>query len=142
MSFDSRQYEFADIKVSILGKRLTTFRGLTTKVSQEKELVYGEGNRPISVQRGNKKFEGTLMCLKSDLDDMNAIARAAGYDSLLDVPGRLIDIDTVYEKELDIAFSSKSCINVEFTEIEDGMKQGDKFKEISLPFVYLREKNS
>ncbi len=142
MSFDSREFEYADVMVSMLGKRLTGLRGLTYKKSQEKELVYAEGNQPKAIQRGNKKYEGTLMLLKSDVDELNIAARAAGYEDIVDVPGTLINISCVYEKVESSGFQTETCINVEFTELEDGMKQGDKFKEISLPFIFLRKKSA
>lgn len=143
MAYDSREYEFADIKVSMLGIELTGLRGLTYKKSQDKELVYAAGNQPKAVQRGNKKYEGTLMLLKSDADTLEAAARAKGYEDITDVPGKLIDITCLYQKSDDSAqLSTDTCQNVEFTEMEDGMKQGDKFKEISLPFVFLRLKKS
>jgi hypothetical protein len=138
MSFDSREFEYADTKVSVLGRELTGLRGLTYKKSQEKEPVYGQGNEPKAIQRGNKKYEGTLMLLKSDFDDMNAAARAAGYQDITDVPGTAIDITCVYEK--DGKLRTDSCIAVDFTEFEDGMKQGDKFREVTLPFICLRLK--
>ena len=141
MAFDSREYEFADIRVSMLGVELTGLRGLTYKKSQEKELVYGAGNEPKAIQRGNKKYEGSLMLLKSDFDALSAAARGAGYNDITDVPGRLIDITCLYQKSDDSTQLAVDTLqNVEFTEFEDGQKQGDKFKEISLPLIFLRIK--
>lgn len=138
MPFDSREFEFADTKVSILGVELTGLRGLTYKKSQEKEHLYAAGNQPKGIQRGNKKYEGSLMLLKSDFDALNAAAIAAGYEDIVDVPGNLIVLTCVYLKPNALAVSSDSCINVEFTDMEDGMKQNDKFKEVTLPFLFLR----
>lgn len=138
--FDSREYEFADVKVSMLGVELTGCRGLTYKKSQEKELVYGAGNQPRSVQRGIKKYEGSLMLLKSDSDLLNKAARDAGYEDITDVPGNKINVTCVYEAERGI--QTDTCINVEFTEFEDGMKHGDKFKEVVLPMIFLRLKQA
>ncbi len=140
MAFDSREFEFADTKVILLGKELTGLRGLTYKKSQEKELVYGAGNEAKGIQSGNKKNDGTLMLLKSDVDDLETAARLAGYDSILDIPAKDIDIVCVYQKEDGGQLQTVSCISVGFTELEDGMKQADKFKEISLPFLCLRIK--
>lgn len=138
MGFNSKEYEYADIKVMILGRELSGLRGLTYKKNQEKELVYGAGNQARAIQRGNKKYEGTLMVLKSELDDMNAAARIAGYDDITDVPGKLINIVCTYDNG--DGLRTDSMIHAEFTEFEDGMKQGDKMKEVSLPFIFLRLK--
>jgi hypothetical protein len=83
-----------------------------------------------------------LSLLKSDFDTLEAAARAAGYDGIVDVPGHLINITNVYQKPGSSSVSTDTQINVEFTDAEDGMKQGDKFKEISLPYIYLRHKKS
>lgn len=139
MAFDSREFEFADIKVSMLGTELSGLRGLTYKKSQEKELIYAAGNQPKAIQRGNKKYEGTITLLKSDFDLLNTASRAAGYEDITDVPGRLINITCLYQKSDDgLQLKTDSLQNVEFSDYEEGMKQGEKFKEISLPFMFLR----
>lgn len=140
MGFDSREFEFADVRVSILGTELSGLRGLTYKKSQEKELVYGAGNTPKAIQRGNKKYEGSLSLLKSDFDALNQAARNAGYEDITDVPGSKIDITCVYEG--DSGLRTDTLINVEFTEFEDGMKTEDKFKEIALPLIFLKLKQA
>ena len=136
--FTSKEYDFADVKVSVLGANLSGLRGLTYKKTQEKEVVYGQGNEGKAIQRGNKKYEGTLMLLKSDYDLLHRAALTAGYEDLVDVPGKLIQIACVHQKDDKIGLSTVFIMNVEFTEVEDGMKQNDKFKEISLPFLALK----
>ena len=140
--FDSRQFEFADISVNMLGVTLSGLRGLTYKKSQEKEGVYGAGNQPQAIQRGNKKYEGQLMLLKSDFDLLDNAAIAAGYEDITDVPYNLISITCVYERIDAGMLSTDFLIGCEFTDAEDGMKQGDKFKEVTLPFIFLRKRKS
>ena len=135
---DTREFEFADIKVNLLGRQLTGLRGLHYKESQEKELVYGAGNEPKAIQSGNIKYEGSLHLLKSDVDDLNTAARAAGYKNIMRVPAKDINITCVYQKQDGEELHTAALISVAFHEKEDGMKQGDKFKEITLPFIFLR----
>ncbi|WP_212006497.1 hypothetical protein [Chitinophaga sp. HK235] len=135
--FDSREFEWADVKVVLFGREISGLRGLTYKKSQEKEVIYGAGNRPLAVQRGNKKYEGTLTILKSEFDQLNIAAISAGYSDIVDVPGKAISIIVTYKKEGDAYVQVDKISNVEFTDFEDGMKQGDKFKEVSLPFICL-----
>ena len=137
MPFDTREFEYADVKVKMLGAELTGLRGLTYKKSQEKEPVYGAGNKPKAIQRGNKKYEGTLMLLKSDFDLLNKAATTAGYEDITDVPGKDLLMTVVYQKDSDSIIQTDILKTVEFTEYEDGMKQGDKFKEVTLPFICL-----
>lgn len=140
MPFNSREFEFADIQVSLLGKKISGLRGLTYKKSQDKELIYGAGNTPKSIQRGNKKYAGTLTLLQSEVDELNAVSRAAGYEDITDVPGSALIITCVYSQ--DAQLKTDTCMNCEFTDFEYGMKQGDKFKEIALPFVFLTLKQA
>lgn len=138
--FDSREFEYADVKVFMLGKELTGLRGLTYKKTQDKEVVFGAGNEGRAIQRGNKKYEGQLMVLKSEFDLLNAAAVAAGYEDILDVPGNKIDIVVVYRKSDALKTSTARILNVEFTEYEDGLKTEEKFKEVTLPFLALKVK--
>ena len=140
MPFDSSEYEYADIKVSVLGASLTGLRGIKYKKKQEKSVVYGQGNQPKSVQRGNKSYEGTLSVLKSDYDLLDAAAVAAGYEDITDVPSKYITSTVVYQKPGETALTVDTLIQMEFTEAEDGMKQGEQFKEVELPFIFLRKK--
>ena len=138
MSFDTREFEFADVKVKVLGANLSGLRGLTYKKSQDKAPLYAQGNKPKSIQRGNKKYDGTLHILKSDLDALDTAAVAAGYEDITDVPAHLIFLTVVYKKDDNQKMlCTENFIGVEFTEYEDGMKQGEQFKEISLPWIAL-----
>ncbi len=139
-AFNSKEYEYADIKVKLLDMQCTGLRGLIYKFKKAKEPVYGQGNQPRAIQSGNKEYDGTLSLLKSDYDILDLAAQTAGYDDITDVPGSLIFITCVYQKPGNPKLSADTLIGVEFTDVEDGMKQGDKFKEISLPFLYLRKK--
>lgn len=138
-AFSTAEYQFSDTTVAIMGKTLGGLRGLTFKKTQKKEVVYGQGNEPRAIQRGNKAYEGTLTILKSDFDDMQLAAKAAGYQDIIDVPHKLITLTCVFSKD-GLNSKTHTLIGVEFTEYDDGMKQDDMFKEISLPFIYLRLK--
>lgn len=142
MGLDTREFEFADVKVFMLGRELSGLRGLKYKKSQEKEVVFGAGNEGKGIQRGEKKYDGTLMLLKSDFDALNTAAVAAGYEDIVDVPGHLIDITCVYQKDSNSVLKTDKILNVEFTEYEDGLEKADKFKEISLPFLALKVRKS
>lgn len=134
---NSRDFEFADITVSMLGKVLTGLRGINYEWEQEKEHLYAQGNKPRSIQKGSIKPTGTLTLLKTEVDELNRIARAAGYKNIVAVPGKLINITVVYQIVEDAGIQTDILVNVEFTKTGDGMKQGDKFKEVELPFLFL-----
>lgn len=137
-------YSWSNIKVAILGKELQAIHGLTYTKSQEKEAVYGAGNAPLGIQRGRKKYTGTLVLLKSEFDRLNEIAYAAGYEDLVDVPGHLIDIVCTYSQQ-DSVLETDKLNNVEFLSYSDGANQtkGSEVQPdilISLPFICLQIK--
>lgn len=133
--FDSRQYEFADLTLAVGGRVLTGFRGLKYSSKQEKELVYGKGNQPQSIQKGNISHEGEITMLQSELETL----RLAGNGSVL---GLRLDAVAVYGDPAngDTLVTDK-IRGLEFTEDPKELKQGDKFMEVTLPFICLRIEN-
>lgn len=133
--FDSRQYEFADLTLALGGRDLTSFRGLKYSSKQEKEPVYGKGNQPQHIQKGNISHEGEITCLQSELETL----RAAGGGSIL---GLRLDGVACYGNPSngDVLIVDK-LRGIEFTEDAKELKQGDKFMEVTLPFICLRIEN-
>lgn len=133
--FDSRQYEFADLTLELGGRTITGFRGVKYTSKQEKELVYGKGNEPLHIQKGNKSYEGEVTLLQSELETL----RNAGGSSVL---GLRLDAVVAYGNPSngDTLITDK-IRGIEFTEDAKEMKQGDKFMEVKLPFICLRIDN-
>lgn len=120
----------------MLGRLITGIRGVEYSVKKEKEPVHGAGDEPLSIQSGNKTYEGNIVLLQSELEAMIKAAKAAGYADLTDIPG--FDIQVSYGN-LGEAPTTDSLIGVEFTEESKGFKQGDKFMEATMPIVFLRK---
>lgn len=133
--FDSRQYEFADLTLALGGRVITGFRGIKYSSKQEKELVYGKGNQPQSIQKGNISHEGEITLLQSELETL----RLAGRGSVL---GLRLDAVVIYGDPAngDTLVTDK-IRGIEFTEDPKELKQGDKFMEVALPFICLRIEN-
>lgn len=133
--FDTRQYEYADITVSIGGRVITGLRGIKYSSKQEKEHVYGKGNEPMHIQKGNISYEGEVTLLQSELETL----RLAGKGSVL---GLRLDAVVAYgnPSQGDVLIVDK-IRGIEFTEDGKEMKQGDKFMEVTLPFICLRIEN-
>ncbi len=133
--FDSRQYEYADITLELGGRIVSGARGVKYSSKQEKEAVYGKGNEPQHIQRGNLSYEGEFSMLQSELETL----RALGKGSVLNLR---MDAVVVYGNPSngDVAFTDK-IRGIEFTEDAKEMKQGDKFMEVSLPWIALRVQN-
>jgi hypothetical protein len=135
MSFNSRQYQWSDLTLELGGRIVTGFRGLKYSTKQEKELLYGKGNIPRSIQRGNIAPEGEITVLQSELETL----RQAGGGSIL---GLHLDATAVYGDPAngDTIITDK-LLGIEFTEDPKELKQGDKNMEISLPFICLEIRN-
>ena len=130
--FDSRQYEYADCTLELGGRTITGFRGVKYNTKQEKELVYGKGNEPLSIQKGNKAYEGQIVILQSELETLRKAAGGSVVDLRLDAVvafGNPSNGDTLITDKIR---------GLEFTEDPKEFKQGDKFMEITLPFIALR----
>ncbi len=133
--FDTRQYEYSDITLSLGGRVITGLRGVKYSSKQEKEAVYGKGNEPLHIQKGNISHEGEITLLQSELETL----RMAGKGSVL---GLRLDAVMAYgnPSKGDVLIVDK-IRGIEFTEDSKEMKQGDKFMEVTLPFICLRIEN-
>lgn len=134
--FDSREYEWADITLVLGGKDITGIRGIKYSEKQEKELVYGKGNKPLKIQKGNIAYDGELELLQSEYETLVANSSDGSVLSL--------NLNAV------IAYGNPSngdvivtdmIQGIQFTEAAKDIKQGDKFAVIKLPYIYLRLKN-
>lgn len=133
--FNSREYEWSDINVVMAGRNVTGFRAVSYTSKQEKEALYAKGNKPHSIQRGNKSYEGSISLVQSEYE---ALKQAAGGD-ILDAS---IDLVVSYGNPTKgDTIVSDLLQGVEFTDDKTEWKQGDKFQEKELPFIFLDKKN-
>ena len=135
MPFNSREYEWSDVAVVMAGRMVTGIRGISYTSSQEKEVRYAKGNKPHSIQRGNKSYSGSIRLLQSELDALEAAARG----DVLDVSFNII---VSYGNPLkgDV-ITTDILMGCEITEVPKSINQNDKFMEIELPLIILDIKN-
>lgn len=131
---NGRQYEFADVSLILGGRDVTGLRGIKYKESQEKELLYGKGNKPMSVQKGNIAYEGEITLTQSELETLKLLARQqTGRSSVL---GLNLNAVVCYGNPLKgDAMITDRLFGIQFTEDEKSLSQGDKSMEITLPFI-------
>ncbi len=132
--FNSRQYEWADITVFAGNRDITGIRAVKYVAKQEKELLHAKGNRPISVQKGNITCEGELGLLQSELEALEA----AGGGSILGL--ELTVVVNYGNPSKGDTVKTDVLTGVQFTEDPREMKQGDKFMDVTLPFIFLEKK--
>ena len=133
--FNSREYEWSDVNVVAAGRPVTGIRGVKYSSKQEKEVLHAKGKKPHSIQRGNKTYDGELTVTQSEYEAL----RAAGGGDILDIS---IDIVVAYgNPSKGDVITTDLLMGVEFTEDNTEWKQGDKFQEKSLPFIFLDKKS-
>jgi hypothetical protein len=128
---NGREYEFADLTLFLGGRDVTGFRGIKYVSKQDKEPLYGKGNRPISVQKGNIGHDGELSLTQSELETL----KMSGNGSIL---GLSLNAVVCYGNPAngDMLITDKLS-GIQFTEEPKEIKQGDKFMEVTLPFICL-----
>ena len=128
---NTREYEWSDVTVVMAGRNVTGLRGVKYSAKQEKELLHAKGNKPHSIQRGNKTYDGEITLLQSEYE---ALKQASGGD-ILDAS---LDIVAAYGNPTagDVT-TTDVLVGVEFTEDNTEWKQGDKFQEKTLPFLFI-----
>lgn len=132
---NTREYEWADVNVVLAGRVVTGLRGVKYSSKQEKELLHAKGNKPHSIQRGNKTYDGEITLLQSEYE---ALKKASGGD-ILDAS---MDIVAAYgNPNAGDVITTDVLVGVEFTEDNTEWKQGDKYQEKTLPFLYIDQKS-
>ncbi len=133
--FNSREYEWSDVSVVAAGRPITGIRGVKYSSKQEKELLHAKGNKPHSIQRGNKSYDGEITLTQSEYEAL----RSAGGGDILDIS---LDIVVAYGNPSNgDTVTTDLLMGAEFTEDNTEWKQGDKFQEKALPFIFLDKKS-
>lgn len=128
--FNSREYEWSDVTIVLAGRDVTGIRGISYSPAQEKEALYAKGNKPHSIQRGNKSYSGSVRLLQSEL-----LALQAAAGDVLDI---VTDIVVAYgNPSKGDVIHTDLVRGVSFTEVPQAINQNDKFMEIEIPFVAL-----
>lgn len=131
---NGRQYEFADLTLILGGRDVTGFRGIKYTEKQEKEVLYGKGNKPMSIQKGNFSYEGEISLTQSELETLKALARTKTLRS--SIMGLTLNAVVAYGNPLKgDAMITDRLYGIQFTEDAKEMSQGDKFMEVTLPFI-------
>ncbi len=131
--FSTKECEWSDVTVQIAGATVTKLRGISYKAMKDKELLHAAGDSPISIQSGNRTYEGNIKVLKGALDDMNRAAIAAGGKDVLDLA---FDVVIVYKPKGSRVLQTDVLVNVEIKEFQKGWDQGAKSMDVDLPILF------
>lgn len=130
-NFNSKEYAWIDVTLVMLGKPVTGLRGIEYKMKRQKEALFATGKKARGIQLGKKEYEGTITVLQSELIAMQTAAKAKGYDDVTDLE---FDAIVSYVPKSGVVQTDK-IVNLSITEAPYGIKEGDLFQEIALPFI-------
>lgn len=132
MAFNSREYEWSDLTLMVGGRPMYGCRGIKYTEKIEREAIYGKGKTPVSIQSGNISYEGEFTMLQSDYDALEF----SGGGSILSLS---VDAIVSFGNPANgDAMKTDQIEGIRFTEGAKEYKQGDKFAEITVPWIALR----
>jgi len=137
LNIRSSECAWQDAEVKLLGRTIQGLRGWDYKKTVEKDYVYGSGNEPLDINDGNKKYEGNIKILGFELDTLNKVAVAAGYDDITEVPHEAIVIVIKFQKSKLDPKTFVTINGVGFKETGGSMEQGAKMREVTLPWIAM-----
>jgi hypothetical protein len=128
MAFNSREHEWADVSLRLGGVDITGIRGIKFTEKIEREVLYAKGRNPYAIQSGNISYEGEITILQS------------AYDLLLEAGGgTILSLSLIgivhFRSNGQTKMKTSTIENLTFSEGTKETKQGDKFMEITLPFI-------
>lgn len=132
-TFNSKEYGFSNVAVNILGRTVRGLLGVKYSIKTDKSFLHGRGSAPLSIQSGNKTYEGELQLTQSEIEAMVLVVKAV--DPANDLTDIAFDIVVSYGEGTRVV--TDIVLGAEISEYEKGMKQGDKNMEVSLKFMAL-----
>ena len=131
---NGREYGWEDITAYVGGRDVMGFRSIKYTTKQEKEALYGKGNKALAIQSGNISNDGEIGLTQSEVE---ALETAAG-GSLLSIQ---LDIVVAYgDPEKGDVPTTHKLVGVQFTEDPREANQGDKCQDLKLPFLFLERR--
>ena len=124
---DTRTYSWADIDLRVNGVPISTAQAVSYKETQTKEVVYGKGNEPIGVQRGQKSYS-----------EYEALVESTKSKSILDAHFDIVvTYGTATNGDMLLTDVLQGC---EITDAENKMDNKTTSMTVELPLVFLRLK--
>lgn len=132
---NTREFEWSDISLVVAGRDIKGFRGVKYSEKQEKEVLHAKGNKAHCIQSGNIIYEGELTLTQSEYETLRL---AMGGSILSGSLSMVVAYGNPSKGDVMVTDALSGC---EFTEDSTEWKQGDKFQEKSLPFIFLSKKS-
>lgn len=129
--FDSKQYSWSDVSVSMGGRIVTGITSVSYTVKQTKTVLKGRGNKGHQILRGDKEYEGSIKLWQSEVQ---AMIKDAPNEDILALN---FDLVVAYTPEDGGQNTTDVLVSCEITEFKKEINQGDTNMEIELPIIFL-----
>lgn len=124
------QTGWGNVKVAIAGNQIEGITAIKYKKKDDKELLYGAGNKPIGVGKGNVSYEGSVSMYRYEVDRILQGIQD-GEKSL----GRVASFPITVMVEGSGGTFSTDIVTAQFMEEGRDLKQGDKMDIVELPLL-------
>ncbi len=133
---NGKTLDWGDITISLLPLSACIFsaQSIYWEDELEAEGVYGKGYNPVGYGKGNWKASGKLEMLKSEFEDLAALAP----NGILNMDPRYTTINVLYNNVLGgSSLATNTLTGIRFTKVSDSASQGDKALKVSLEFLIV-----
>lgn len=128
-----KEFSFRDAYFVVNATKIYGVRGFSYKTAREKEALT-VGGKVAAIQHGDDSNEGELTLTQTALQALEA---SVSTGNLLDASLNLVVVfDNGVRLRTDI------ISGLEFTEVPEGMAEGDKFSEHTLPWLAVDVKKN
>lgn len=131
VEINGREYEWGDLTLILANRDMIRFRGLKYTRKIEREAVYAKGSTPHAIQSGNESFEGEIKMLQSEYQKLVRAGKGSIFPLMLDA------LASYGNPTKGNAMITDRIESLRFTEAAKEFNQGDKFMEITLPWIAL-----
>ena len=131
VDINGREYEWGDLTLILGNRDMVRYRGIKYTKKIEREAIYAKGSRPVAIQSGNESFEGEIKMLQSEYQKLVRAGKGSVLSLMLD------GLQNYGNPTRGDAMLTDRIESLRFTEAAKEFNQGDKFAEITLPFIAL-----
>lgn len=131
VEIQGREYEWGDCTLILANRDMVRYRGIKYTRKIEREAIYAKGSLPVAIQSGNESFEGEIKMLQSEYQKLVRAGKGSIFSLMMD------GLQSYGNPTRGDAMLTDRIESLRFTEAAKELNQGDKFMEITLPFIAL-----
>ena len=127
---NSEQYSYNDISIILGGRVLNQATGIEVEFGYEHEIVRGKGGKAQAINQKNHEVGGTVSMLQSEFE---AIINTYGEN----YQKQYFDVVWHFSPDGGTEHRTHLIKGLKLGKVKMGLKQGDAFMTIDVPFMAL-----